>query len=87
MSITLPKGRKIQAQPDEIFIQGRTGVLAFPRKIQALETEATIIPGNYVLLRQGETANSAVAIEQSFNGKNYIESHKESAISIQCTPL
>src|SRR3989344_3427471 len=71
-------GRKVESVPNEVFIKGRDGIYAFPRKISALETAVKIDSQDYALVQEGNQATSAISMRQQYNGHN----HKDSIVYI-----
>jgi len=66
-------GRKVEADPNEVFVERADGVYAYPRKIDALETATKINPKEYALVQEGEQATSAMSMRQGFNGFNHLD--------------
>ena len=71
--VTLPKGIQYEIPQGYKLV----GKLLFPEKIDALQTVARINPSEYSLMQEGDSANSAISMTQGFNGKNYLNTHKE----------
>jgi hypothetical protein len=71
--VILPKGIQYEIPQGYKLV----GKLLFPEKIDALQTVARINPSEYSLMQEGDSANSAISMVQGFNGKNYLNAHKE----------
>lgn len=73
MAIVLPKGVQYEI-PQGYKVVGK---LLFPEKIGALETATKIDSNGYALMQEGDKATSAISMTQGFNGKRYLDTHKE----------
>ncbi|MBI2499279.1 hypothetical protein HYV88_03490 [Candidatus Woesearchaeota archaeon] len=64
-------GRKIEARPNEVFVEGPDGVYAFSKQIVPFQTKAEIAPEDYALVQEGDVVNYAMSINQGFNGSKW----------------
>ena len=71
--VTLPKGIQYEIPQGYKLV----GKLLFPERIDALQTVVRINPSEYALMQEGDSANSTISMTQGFNGKNYLNTHKE----------
>lgn len=62
--------RKVEANPNKVFIKKGRETYTFQRKIDALETAVTINPQDYALIQEGNQAVCAMSMIQGYNGDN-----------------
>jgi hypothetical protein len=65
MIATMPQGIKHEIPQGYRLV----GKLLFPEKIGVSQTTAQITPVNYALIQEGNTANTAISMNQMFNGQ------------------
>lgn len=70
-------GRRIEARPEEVFIDTGNGVFVYPKKVDSLITSTQIDPSHYVLVQEGDTATYALSAKQQLGGLNFIQMNVE----------
>ena len=74
-------GRRINADPQEIFVINESGTYAFPRQVSPLQTNAQIDASQYSMTAGGSMPNfkvdGAISMAQRFNNRKYIPANIE----------
>ena len=69
-------GRKIEANPEEVFVRNEGRTYAFQRQSSPLQTSAKINLSQYAIMFKGRMPNyetdGAISIAQGFNGEKYM---------------
>jgi len=74
--IQMPR-RKVEANPNEVFIDTGDGVFACPKRVDSLKTNTPLDASQYILVQERDGANYALSAKQQLGGLNFVQMNTE----------
>jgi len=69
--------RKVEANPNEVFIDTGDGVFACPKRVDSLKTNTPLDASQYILVQERDGANYALSAKQQLGGLNFVQMNTE----------